>query len=344
MTVPASLPTSGIALYSLPIAIAIAAVLDRTVAEPPVAVHPIALLGRVIGPIDDQYQSSFSVGILAAIVLPIGFAAVFGATTAVVGAVSPVGAPIVVGVLLFSLFSHRMLIDTAAEVVRLIDDDIDAARVELRALAGRDAETLSAGELRSAAIESAAENLADGLVAPLGAFAVVGFVVQWYAVGAVGAVGSIGTGPIAIGVLPLSAGIAAAAWMKAVNTLDSMLGYPEKRVGTASARLDDVVMWLPARIAAAFISLAVPSPDPLLAGRRWADRPPSPNSGWPMATIAAALHVKLEKPGAYVLNDLGQLPTHDEADRGVSLASRAGWLFIGACVLVTAIGTPSGAI
>lgn len=344
MTIPASLPTSGIALYSLPIAIAVAAVLDRAVAEPPVSVHPIALFGRLIGPIDDRYQSSFTVGILAAIALPIGFAALFGAVTAAVGYVSPVAAPIVVGFLLFSLFSHRMLIDTAAEVISLIDEDLDTARLEIRALAGRDAADLSAGELRSAVIESAAENLADGLVAPLGAFAVVGLVVQWYVVGAVDVVGSVGTAPIAIGVLALSAGVAAAAWVKGVNTMDSMLGYPEKRVGTASARLDDVVMWIPARIAAAFISLAVPSPDPLLAGRHWADRPPSPNSGWPMATIAAALHVKLEKPGVYVLNDLGQFPTDDEADRGVSLASRAGWLFIGACVLVTAIGTPSGAI
>jgi adenosylcobinamide-phosphate synthase len=194
-----------------------------------------------------------------------------------------------------------MLVSAAREVVAASETDLDAARESLLALAGRDASALSAGELRSAAVESAAENLADGLVAPLLAFAL-------------GAQ------------LSLALGVAAAAWVKGVNTLDSMLGYRSKPVGWASARLDDAVMWLPARLSALLVALARPAPRSLAAARRWARTPPSPNSGWPMATLAVALDVELTKPGVYTLNPDAELPTPDRATTGVRTVAVAGVL------------------
>ena len=155
------------------------------------------------------------------------------------------------------------------------------------------------GTLRSAAVESAAENLADGLVAPLLAFAL-------------GAQ------------LSLAFGVAAATWVKGVNTLDSMLGYRSKPVGWASARLDDAVMWLPARVSAALVALARPAPGALVRARRWARAPPSPNSGWPMATLAAAVDVELTKPGEYTLNPDADLPTAERAHLGHLLRDIAG--------------------
>ena len=176
-------------------------------------------------------------------------------------------------------------------------------------MAGREADSLSPAAVRSAAVESAAENLADGLVAPL-----LGFLV--------GACWS------------LPAAAAMAAWVKAVNTLDSMLGYPAKAHGTASARLDDAVMWLPARVSAGLLAVAAGAPHAPRRARDWRDGVPSPNSGWPMGTLAAALGTRLEKPGSYTLPGGERLPTPATARRGVRLVARAGLLAWGAAVAV----------
>lgn len=205
------------------------------------------------------------------------------------------------GVALFTTTSLRQLVSKAREVVVATDEDLPTARERLRWLAGREATDLSPGEIRSAAIESAAENLADGLVAPLLAFAMFA--------------------PLS---LALAAG--AAAWVKAVNTLDSMLGYPHKPHGTASARLDDLVMWIPARASAALVALAALSPASLGGAHQWADTPPSPNSGWPMATLAVVLDSRLEKPGVYVLNDREELPSLESSRFGIRVVGVAGLL------------------
>ncbi|NUE01905.1 cobalamin biosynthesis protein CobD [Halorubraceae archaeon YAN] len=324
---------SVVVSFSIPIALIIATALDTLFAEPPARLHPIVFLGRVIEPVDGTYDRPLLVGTLAAVCIPIGFAAVLGGIVYLVGVVVPQVAPVVAGVLLFTLFSQRMLLDTARSVITATADDLETARHDLRALAGRDAAGLSPEQIRSAATESVAENLADGLVGPLGAFTIGALSVT--VLGASVFASAVPTSPA----VALAVGIAAASWVKAVNTMDSMIGYRSKRVGTPSARLDDLVMWIPARISACFISLAVPSPDPLLSARRWAQNPPSPNSGWPMATLAGALHVKLEKPGVYTLNELASLPTVSEALRGVQVVSRAGRLFILICVLAgVAIG------
>ncbi len=91
------------------------------------------------------------------------------------------------------------------------------------------------------------------------------------------------------------------AWVKAVNTLDSMLGYRSKRVGDTrpSRRRGDVA---PGTTSAVVLALACGSPRSVTRARAWLDGVPSPNSGWPMGTAAAALDVRLEKPGVYVLN------------------------------------------
>jgi len=202
---------------------------------------------------------------------------------------------------LFSTTSRRMLTDTAHGVVTDTERDLPRARRDLRALAGRDSAALSPGEIRSAAVESAGENLADGLVAPLLAFVLFA--------------------PLS---LPAAAG--ATAWVKAVNTMDSMLGYRSTPTGWAPARLDDLVMWVPARLSAFVLALVAADLTALRAAGAWAHDPPSPNSGWPMATLAAVFDIRLEKPGVYVLNRSAELPTEAEATAGIDLVSRAGVL------------------
>jgi len=291
------------------VSVVVAAALDRAVGEPPDGFHPVAWFGRVVAPVDREWPAPRAVGLVAAVALPLLAAGVAWAVVRAAAVVHPVVAALVAGGALFVATSLRMLLTEARGVIRASDGDPATARERLPALAGRDPADLSAAHLRSAAVESAAENLADGLVAPLGAFAALAAVS-----------------------LPLAA--AAAAWVKAVNTLDSMLGYRSKPVGWASARLDDLVMWLPARLSAALIAVAAADPDALLSARRWAAAPPSPNSGWPMGTLAGALHARLEKPGAYDLNAMAKLPDVETAERGVAVVGRAGLLAYGVAGVV----------
>ncbi|WP_327052058.1 adenosylcobinamide-phosphate synthase CbiB [Halomicrococcus gelatinilyticus] len=282
-------------------AVGLALLLDAVFEEFPGRVHPVALFGRVVGRFDRSWAHPKPVGALAALVLPLGAAALAGVLTDLAGSYGAALGTGVAAVALFSATSLRMLVSEAASVVDRTESDVEAARGAVRALVGRDATDLSPGELRSAAVESVAENLADGLVAPLVAFAL-------------GAQFS----------LPLA--VAAAVWVKAVNTVDSMLGYRSKPVGWAGARLDDVVMWLPARLGAASIALAGRSLAALGRARVWHTAPPSPNSGWPMATLAAVLDVELVKPGVYDLNPAGELPTASDARAGIRVVGVAGVL------------------
>ena len=302
-------------------AVLVAAVLELLLAEPPRRVHPIAIFGRAVAVVDRDWRRPTVAGVLLAVVMPLVFAAaawLLLTGVAELGAArSPVeravAVTVVAGCGLFSLTSLSMLVGSGREVIEASVVDVERAKHAVIALVGRDPAALSPAQLRSAALESMAENLADGLVAPLGAF-VCG--AQW----------------------SLALGVGAAAWVKAVNTLDSMVGYPDRRLGTASARLDDLVMWLPARIAALLVVIGAGSIRTLGEIRGGASVPASPNSGWPMAALACALEVRLEKPAAYVLNPGADLPTPSEARAGARVITVAGALAGAAAVALLGVG------
>ncbi|MBO4247166.1 cobalamin biosynthesis protein CobD [Halomicrobium sp. IBSBa] len=304
-----------------PLAVLIAAALELLVAEPPARAHPVAWLGRVVAPLDREWGRPRLVGAVGALAVPLTAAVAVAVLVVAAGRVSAWLAAAVAGVALFVATSLRMLLSEARSTIAATQTDLDAARRSLRALAGRDAETLSAGQVRSAAVESAAENLADGLVAPLAAF-VAGVVV--------GQTATLSPVP------SLALGAGGAAWVKAVNTLDSMLGYRSKPVGWAPARLDDAVMWLPARIGALLLAAAARDPAALLSARPWLDGVPSPNSGWPMGVLAAVHDVRLEKPGVYALDGGEQLPSKEFSLRAVRTVAVAGGLAYALAVATTA--------
>ncbi|WP_434737255.1 CobD/CbiB family cobalamin biosynthesis protein [Haloarcula montana] len=290
------------------LAVLVAAALEGGLGEPPTRWHPVAWFGVLVGAVDRPWDQPLAVGALAAAALPLAAAAGVGTLVVGAGTVTPLLGVGVAGAVLFLTTSLRRLLSAANAVARDSDRDVAAAREGLLALAGRDAADLSPGLLRSAAVESAAENLADGLVAPLGAFALAVVLAP------------------AVGLPPLPAGVGAAAWVKAVNTMDSMLGYRSKLVGTPAARLDDAVMWLPARASALLLAVAFLDWGCLWRASRWLDRVPSPNSGWPMGVAAAALDSRLEKPGVYVLNADCDLPSVAGARRGIRRVGAAGVL------------------
>ena len=178
--------------------------------------------------------------------------------------------------LLKSSFAVRDLIKHAWVVQKELEaGDLIRARIAVGRMVGRDVTTLDERGVRRACLESVAESLGDGVVAPL-LFAALG-------------------------------GPALALAYRALNTLDSMVGYKDERyleLGWASARLDDAANWIPARIAAALSALAAFALG--LDGRAawktaWTDGPkqPSPNAGWPEGAFAGALGVQLGGPLQY---------------------------------------------
>uniref|UniRef100_UPI00056D21A3 adenosylcobinamide-phosphate synthase CbiB n=1 Tax=Paenibacillus durus TaxID=44251 RepID=UPI00056D21A3 len=161
--------------------------------------------------------------------------------------------------------------DAAMQVFRpLIKGDLDSARTYVGYIVGRETHALSEREVTRATVETVAENIVDAVVAPL-----------FYAL--------IGGAPLAL-------------LYRAVNTLDSMVGYKNDKYryfGWASARLDDVLNYIPARITGLLLWAAALMTKGLNAARAWqamrrdAAKHPSPNSGIPEAAVAGALGIQL---------------------------------------------------
>ncbi len=206
---------------------------------------------------------------------------------------------------------------TGLEMSQLLDrGDVDAARGLLPSLCGRDPAWLDGAGLTRAAVESVAENTSDAQLAPL----------LWSAAG----------------------GVPAVLAYRALNTLDSMIGYRSPRYirfGWAAARLDDAANYVAARVTAALVVICAPfvggSPSGALrAWRRDAVRHPSPNAGVVEAAFAGALGVRLGGPTQYhhelqirpSLGD-GREPTLADLRRAVALS----WVVQAGAVLVAGL-------
>jgi len=174
--------------------------------------------------------------------------------------------------------------DDAGDIPRLAA--LQPARLALAWIVGRDTADLDAPEILRAAAETASENAVDGLFAPL----------FWMMVGA----GIWSLNPALPGPLALAWGF------KAASTLDSMLGYRRGRLrwlGTAGARLDDLLVWLPCRLVAVSLPLAAGQPGRslvvLAAARRDGAADPSPNAGLSQAAYAHVIGVQLGGSNSY---------------------------------------------
>lgn len=281
--------------------LATAIALDLVFGEPPARLHPVVWIGRAITLLEQRAPASgprrqFTYGVAAT-------TAVVGGTAALASAVGrlPVSRPLRFGLVasvLKSTFAIRALL-AASEGVRspLLSGDLVAARAGLRALVSRESEGLPESLVAAAAIESLAENLTDSVLAPWLAYA-------WL-------------------------GLPGAAAYRALNTLDSRIGYHGRyeQLGKAAARLDDLANLLPARAGALLIALVAPlgSASPIDAwrtARRDHARTESPNAGWTMAAMAGALGVTLEKRGAYRLGE-GREPTADDLRRAQQIGGAA---------------------
>jgi len=247
------------------------------------APHPVVLIGKLIGFLDDKLNrpkrghAALLIRGGIATVLVTGAAAGAGVLCSEAARGIPYGGIlelflVVVLVAQRSLYDHGRGVSTA-----LKRDGVEAGRVAVSHIVGRDTASLDTHGVARGAIESLAENFADGVVAP--AF--------WYLI---------------LGLPGLFA-------YKAINTLDSMIGYRSERYrqfGMVAARLDDAVNLIPARLSAlllVFASAVTPTASPARAVKTmWRDagKHDSPNAGWPEAAMAGALDRALGGPRRYL--------------------------------------------
>ena len=287
--------------------VALACLFDRLVGDPRWCLHPVVVMGWLISRLrslaerwagDSPWLLRLAGGLITLLLvggsglagwalerLVVGFA--LGGIPAATGISLPLPVRIVAGPLLLIALASALAGRSLSQAVRavlaaLAVQDRPLARQRLSWIVGRDTDGLDAPEILRAAAETASENAVDGLFAPL----------FWMLVGA----GFWSTGALA------APGPLALAWaFKAASTLDSMLGYRRGRLrwlGTAGARLDDLLVWLPCRLVALSLPLAAGAApwtawQQFKAACRDGAPDPSPNAGLSQAAYAHAVGVQL---------------------------------------------------
>ncbi len=254
-----------------------ALLLDGIVGDPRTRLHPVVLLGNLISILEKLlYRADwgkawqlFAGAVLAVTVTATASGALFFIEKWLQQQNAGVSF-FMTAVLLSFVITPRSLAEAGLEIASYLKaQDMEKARFKVGWIVGRDTKSLDESEVTRATVETVAENIVDGIISPLFFFC--------------------------LGGLPLAFAY------RAVNTMDSMIGYKNDAYlyfGRFAARLDDVCNWIPARITfllvlfAAFI-LGYDWRSAWLTAQRDAAKHPSPNSGWAEASVAGALNVRL---------------------------------------------------
>lgn len=269
--------------------LAIAAFLDFAVGDPWNWLHPVQVMGWVISGYSQivlRWFKSASLqriaGVGLGLLLVVGSGAVGGVLVVAATGLHPWLGGAIASILLASCLAARSLRRAADEVILpLRQGRLEDARSRLSLYVGRDTDWLDTQEILRAVFETVTENAVDGVMAPL-----------FY--GLIGAMASGGH---------MAMSVALALGFKAVSTLDSMVGYktaPYTYLGQFSARLDDVLTWVPCRLTVLTIGLLSGRPRQVWRiCRRDAPQDPSPNAGWSECVYAAALGVQVGGTNTY---------------------------------------------
>lgn len=304
-------------MLSRAVGLALGFAADRILGDPS-RFHPVAGFGNVAGGLEQRmYRDDRATGVAYTSIL-VGGTAAAGLVAERLTARRPIARMLLTAASTWAVLGGRSLSREAERVHAWLDaENLPAAREQLTHLVGRDPSKLDAHEISRATVESVAENTSDAVVAPLLA----------------GAVG----------------GVSGLVAYRAANTLDAMVGHLSPRYrsfGWASARLDDVLNLVPARVAALLAALLAPivSGNPRLAFAAWANDAsghPSPNAGPVEAAFAGALGVQLGGTNTYgdrvehrpTLGD-GPGPSTVDIDRSVRLADAVGLAALAVSVAV----------
>lgn len=201
-------------------------------------------------------------------------------------------------IFIFYFLAGKTLIKEVRMVFKAVDESVEKGRKQLSRIVGRDTAQLDAQEIRTAALETLAENLSDGVVAPL----------FWY----------------------MLLGVPGMAAYKMINTLDSMIGYKTERYkdfGCWAAHIDDIANWIPARLTALLMVLSGGRPGLLRFVHKYGRQHASPNSGYPESALAGILDCRFGGTHTYFGQEfykpyIGENPrslTSDDARRAIRI-------------------------
>ena len=249
-------------------------VLDLLLGDPRRLPHPVVLFGNLIGWIERKWNKGrcrFLKGGVVAVVYPLGVLAAGWGVAWCAQAVGVWCSVLVATVFVFYGLANRSLIQEGGEVIRALrEQGLEAGRKRLSWIVGRDTSELTPKEIYTAVLETMAENLSDGVIAPL----------FWY----------------------LVLGLPGMLAYKMVNTLDSMIGYKNERYrdfGCFAAHADDVANYLPARLAALLMVVASGRLSLVNFVRKYGNKHASPNSGFPESALAGILDCRFGGPHDY---------------------------------------------
>jgi adenosylcobinamide-phosphate synthase len=312
-------------MFSIPsdiLVLLLAVALDLVLGEPPNRFHPTVWIGKTIAGLEKLSPRTpagqLMFGGLMVVLIPGAWATAAYLLAVGLDYAHPLAYLLVGAALLKTTFAVRTLHRAASHIrSSLLQGDLAGVRAGMSALVSRDPSRLTAEQAAAATVESVSENLTDSYVGPILAFALFGL-----------------PGAVAY---------------RAINTLDSMIGYHGRYeyLGKASARLDDLINLFPARLTAVFLlisSLLLPGQQASAAWRiMWRDhgRTESPNAGWTMSGMAGALGVTLEKVGYYRLGDETRPIEPQDISRAIQsmylVAAQASILAIGIIFLIDGI-------
>ena len=265
--------------------------LDIVVGDPARLPHPVVWFGKIIGWGEHRLNHGahrMAKGALMAIGLILMVFAIWTLVRWLIP--NPWVKCALDAVVVFYCLAGSTLIREVREVFLALDRSLEQGRRQVARIVGRDTSQLTAQEVRTAALETLAENLSDGVIAPLFWFALLG-----------------------------TPGMLA---YKMINTLDSMIGYRTERYrqfGCWAARIDDVANYIPARLTALLMVLVSGRPALLRFVWRNGRRHASPNSGYPEAALAGILDCRFGGPH-YYFGELFDKPYIGENDRPLTTA------------------------
>ena len=267
--------------------------LDLLLGDPQWLPHPVVWFGKAIAACEHKLNRGNHRKAKGAVVAISLIALVFALTWLVRYWLLPLSSYLLLlfdAVIIFYCLAGTTLIREVREVFCALDRSLEEGRQQVARIVGRDTSELSAQEVRTAALETLAENLSDGVIAPLFWFALLG-----------------------------TPGMLA---YKMVNTLDSMIGYKTERYkdfGCWAAHIDDVANYLPARLTALLMILASGKLNLLAFVWKNGPRHASPNSGYPEAALAGILNCRFGGPH-YYFGQLFDKPYIGENERPLTTA------------------------
>ena len=236
---------------------------DRILGDPEGWPHPVVAFGKTISYVEKKWNQGNDralKGTLSAIALIAGVFILCLVILNWANRIHPYLETILIGIGVFYCLAGKTLVKEVKAVFEAVDRSTEEGRQQVGRIVGRDTTSLSPQEIRAAALETLAENLSDGVIAPMFWFALLG--------------------------LP---GMMA---YKMVNTLDSMIGYKNERYidfGRTAARLDDIANYIPARITAWLMLAVSGNLNKMDFVKRFGPAHASPNSGYPESALAAIL-------------------------------------------------------